>query len=95
MASRIKQLKVLRCLLCPGQFSLKDVLEGRYFASTGICTDCYRAMRAAPYQVTCFGKKSKVVQGKPVKLGWEASAVECKSECPDRHICPLFAKGRV
>lgn len=93
MASRIKALKVLRCLTCAGQFSWSDVEEGRYFASTGICLGCYQQMRSTPGRVSCFGKHSKIVKGKPVYYGWEAGAVECKSECPDRAICKLFVKG--
>lgn len=84
-------LEVFRCVLCAGRFSVRDIRRGRYFVSTSICRECYEKGQQQDHSTWCFGKTDVTVNGKVVKFGYNAQAIECKKECPDRLICKVFA----
>lgn len=74
----------MECVLCQQRYSEQDVLRYEYFVHTNICYICYLSMMSDP--ATCFGKKG------PVRT-WNPKAEACRSICPDRKVCPLFARG--
>jgi hypothetical protein len=78
--------KIIPCVLCGSRFSEMDVHQGRFFASTGVCLDCYRAQVLQSTRVSCFGKKGK-------RTAFNKRSVECARLCPDRIICALFVSG--
>lgn len=79
--------KLLECLLCEQKYSREDIKRGMYQISTMICSPCYARMQRMPYERSCFGKGSEMVNGIKVKFGNEPGAKECQSLCPDRFIC--------
>src|SRR5437016_2479291 len=73
---------LLECITCDETYTEVDVENFRYFPSTGVCYNCYRAMQKAPITISCFGKE------------YDALANECRELCPDRKQCPSFANGK-
>ena len=66
--------RILECVLCSERYSIKEVKDGRYFPSTGVCMECYRNAKIGSKKSWCFGT-------------FDGQAVECKAECLDRRIC--------
>jgi hypothetical protein len=66
--------RILECVLCSERFSVKDVKEGRYFPSTGVCLGCYDKAKSGNKKLWCFGQ-------------FDGQAIECKAECLDRRLC--------
>jgi len=62
-----------------------------YFPSTRVCRSCYKRGQDAPYSAWCFGKPVIVgPNGRVLEYGYNEKARECREECPDRKICPIF-----
>lgn len=84
--------KPYRCFVCGDSFSQQDVELYNFFRSTKTCFQCYWKGKKEDHQVWCFGKRNKVNRaGRVVRWGYDGNEhVECREECPDRKICPLF-----
>jgi hypothetical protein len=87
--------QLLECLLCERQFSHADIVEGRYWIETLICSQCYAEMQSKPHQLHCFGKPTMMNFNslKPL-LGYSPQAKECRQLCPDRNICAHIIQGK-
>ena len=79
--------KILECLLCFERYSVKQILAGEYQLETMICSYCYAKMQQAPYEKSCFGKPSQMINGVKKHLGYNPLAPECRERCPDRNVC--------
>jgi hypothetical protein len=79
--------KSLECLRCTERYSKKDILEGRYWLETLICSKCYMNMQRAPHSVSCFGKPSVMISDVKKIQGFDLEMIECRELCPDRKIC--------
>jgi hypothetical protein len=73
----VGQQKILECVLCSKRYSIQDVKSGNYFPSTGVCLGCYGQAQVGNKKLWCFGT-------------FQANAIECKTECPDKRICREF-----
>lgn len=73
---------ILECITCDELYTEIDVENFRFFPSTGVCYNCYRAMQKADTSISCFGKQ------------YDALANECRELCPDRKLCPSFANKK-
>jgi len=84
--------KSYRCIACGVKFSEKDVGLYDFFRVQKTCCACYVSGKAQDHRDWCFGKLNKVnPEGRIVRWGYDAvNHVECREECPDRSICPLF-----
>jgi len=90
------KIGMLECILCEKHFNTQDVTELKFFPSTGICFDCYKAGVDAPYQKWCFGKTNIYGPGgRILNHGYDPDVRECRKECPDRKLCPLFVTGQI
>ena len=87
--------KVLECLLCKERYSLEDIKQGNYHISTFVCSACYRRRQNMPYEKSCFGKPSIILNGKYIHYGYSEEQPECKSLCLDRAVCRRVARGRL
>lgn len=83
-----KDKGLVECAVCKARFTEDDILCYRYLIESGVCYKCLR--RAQKKSSTCFGKKN---EGKVV--GFDRSAPECKTLCPDRDVCPKFISGEI
>ena len=82
---------MLECVLCRKRFRESDVRALLYFPSTRGCRSCYKHGQDAPYSAWCFGKPVIVgPNGRVLEYGYNEKARECREECPDRKICPMF-----
>jgi hypothetical protein len=81
----VRTKELVPCLLCSKRYSVQDVQEGRYFASTGVCMSCYEEMAKKPISASCFGKKTVGQQ-----FGYNSRAIVCAKICPDREVCKQF-----
>jgi len=79
--------KSLECLRCMERYSKKDILEGRYWLETLICSKCYLSMQKAPHSISCFGKPSIAISETKKIQGFDLDMIECRELCPDRKIC--------
>ena len=81
-----------RCVVCGGKFSQEDVKLYLFFRSTKTCFGCYWEGKKKDHRTWCFGKRNKINKaGRIVRWGYNnLEHVECRDECPDRKICPLF-----
>ena len=52
--------------------------SGKLDVRTLVCDDCYRVMVRS--SESCFAKE------------YQATAIECRSLCPDRKVCPKWGK---
>ena len=68
--------RILECILCAERFSLRNVEDGSFFASTLICKGCYT--EGVKDSEWCFGDFNA------------AEYRECRVECPDRKVCKVF-----
>jgi len=86
---------MLACVTCSELFSIKEIDEGKYILSTMQCTECYAVLQDKSYNQSCFGKPTEVdvETGKPIKLGYDPSAIECSTLCPDRKFCCKIVVG--
>lgn len=82
---------LFECTMCAAKYTLADVKAGKYFPSTGICLKCYEQGKHSSFAVWCFGKTDVVKKKKVIRFGYNAQSQACKDECPDRHICRVFA----
>ena len=89
-----KQL-LLECLLCGCLHSRADIVAGRYWIETLVCSECYAKMQQKPHQLSCFGKPTwaNFNSLKPL-LGYSPKSRECKQMCPDRHVCAHIIQGK-
>jgi|HubBroStandDraft_5_1064220.scaffolds.fasta_scaffold00789_8 hypothetical protein len=69
--------RILECVICQERFSVKDVKEGKYYPSTGVCHGCYVKAAAGNKKVWCFGT-------------FDLSQLECRTVCSDRKVCRGF-----
>jgi hypothetical protein len=90
MANTAGLAKVLECTLCGDSFSERDVALGLFFASTGICNECYVKGQKISRKVWCFGKRDLRRGHKIVLKAYNEKALECQLHCPDRVICKQF-----
>ena len=84
--------KPYHCIVCSAKFSRKDVKLYLFFRKTKTCFDCYVKGKKEDHRTWCFGKRNKLNKLKRiVRWGYDAvNHVECREECPDRNLCPLF-----
>lgn len=94
LTDRQLKLPLLECRYCHGMYSVLDVEELLFFASTKICIECYIKMMEADYKKSCFGKPSKL-HYKTTHFGFNLLSNECKTFCPDRHVCKFFMRGQM
>jgi hypothetical protein len=85
---------ILACRLCGKKFSIRDISEGAFFASTKGCLECYNSLMQQPYSQSCFGKPSLLYNLKTFAFGHNGKVPECKSFCPDREVCRTFVIGQ-
>lgn len=79
---RLKE-KLLECLICQQRFSVVDVKNNLFFASTMICSSCYNSgVESRGQNDWCFG-------------GYDQSYRECRVDCPDKRICRLYTKKSI
>lgn len=77
---------IVECVLCTKRYSMADILGGRFWVETLICSPCYAKMQAAPFHESCFGKPSEIrPDGK--RYGYTRTSKACLEWCPDRLIC--------
>lgn len=81
-------LKILDCVKCRQQYSLKDVEHGRFEPETLTCSDCYQKMQSSAPERSCFGK-TKTEDHE----GFSEADPECKLHCRDREICRQYVNG--
>jgi len=81
---------LFECVLCSYPYSELDIFNHLFFIETRICYKCYRKMQKADYSISCFGKYT---DGK--NLGYTSLSEDCRSLCPDRRLCPLFANREI
>lgn len=74
--------RVLECIECRGQFSLRDVRSGKFVADTLTCSNCYKQMAEAPAEISCFGKPKT-----DKHEGYSEKDIECRLLCMDRNAC--------
>ena len=86
VSSGVGDLKFIECLLCCKRYDWGDILAGRYWLETLICSGCYGVMQRQPHAVSCFGKPN-MHDGPRLLRGYDPTGVECRDLCPDRHIC--------
>lgn len=88
----MKQDKDYRCESCGVKFTFEDVKLYNFFRSTKTCFDCYVKGKRQAHRAWCFGKLNRVNSaGKIIRWGYDAEKhVECREECPDKEVCPLF-----
>ena len=90
------QLDVLECILCHAKFNEQSVRGLDYFATTGICFNCYLNGQKSPYVIWCFGKKDiRTLSNQLVEFGYDPEAKACSLECPDKKICQLFVTNEI
>lgn len=80
---------IMECVTCSTKYSEQDALDGKFFPRERICYNCYLNRTQTPIDLDCFGK----ITSSKKHLGFDQSALECRSICPDRRLCPKFAKG--
>lgn len=85
---------LLECLLCERRYSRRDVVEGRYWTETLVCSLCYAKMQSKPHQLCCFGKPTMANFNslKPLP-GYSPKSRECRQLCPDRNVCAHIILG--
>ena|ERR1043166_2829285 len=90
MAQSVKLAKVLECTLCGGGYSERDIEQGLFFPSTGVCFSCYSIGQKSSRKVWCFGKRDLRRGHKVVLKAYNPKAPECRLHCPDKEICMAF-----
>jgi hypothetical protein len=83
------EARILECIECSGQYSLLDLKAGRFDAETLTCDRCYRRMREAPVEVSCFGKLKT-----DEHEGYSEADAECRLYCMDRKSCKQHLNKR-
>ena len=84
----------VECLLCARRYSEIDILEGRYWLETMVCSECYADMQKKPHELSCFGKPTWVNYWPHKKLlGWWPESEECSLLCPDRKVCARIMRS--
>ena|SRR6185369_16752456 len=84
--------RIFKCVLCPQLYGVDDVKQGLYFPSTGVCLQCYRKGTKVPVGVWCFGKAVVREGNRLVRVGYDEKSRACQIECPDSHVCKVFAQ---
>ncbi len=84
--------KSYRCVACGEKFSDRDVRLYNFFRVQKTCCACYISGKAQDHRDWCFGKLNRLnEEGRIVRWGYDSvEHSECREECPDRSICPLF-----
>lgn len=71
---------VFECVRCAERFSVRNIEQGSFFASTLVCLECYT--KAVEDESWCFGTYDA------------AEHRECRVECPDRKVCKVVTHSR-
>jgi hypothetical protein len=86
--------RLLLCGECGKLFSLTDVRQGRYVASSLACSECLTKMQGRSVNSTCFGKAKVVQDGRVLRQGFSESNAACRLHCRDRVACKIYAAKR-
>lgn len=86
--------RLLLCGECGKLFSLNDVREGRYVASSLACSECLTKLQGRPVNSTCFGKAEVVQDDRVLRQGFSESNAACRLHCRDRVACKIYAAKR-
>lgn len=85
-----EDIKVLECIECRIKFSLSDVRQGLYSATSLTCSVCLKKISAAGAENTCFGRKKELHNNRTVTEGYSEADAECRLHCRDRAACVRF-----
>lgn len=79
------EAKLLECVVCSAEYTIRDVQKERYFPQTRVCRKCYKKMTSSHPKIWCFGKVASS------KLpGYSLDNEICQKVCPDKTICEMF-----